>query len=139
MFYEVIYICYICKWGSLVAQLVKNPPAMRETWVQSLDWEDPLEKRKATHSSILAWRIPQTVRGFPGSSDVKESTYNVGDPSLIPGLGSTPGEGYGKPLQYSCLENPHGQRSLEGYSPWGHKESDTTEQLSTVPATNPNL
>ena len=45
-------------WSSLVAQLVKNPPAMQETWVQSLGWEDPLEKGKATHSSILAWRIP---------------------------------------------------------------------------------
>ena len=45
--------------ASLVAQLVKNPSAiMRETWVQSLGWEDPLEKGKATHSSILAWRIP---------------------------------------------------------------------------------
>ena len=48
-------------WASLVAQLVKNLPAMRETWVQSLGWEDPLEKGKATHSSILAWRIPWTV------------------------------------------------------------------------------
>ena len=47
-------------WASLVAQVVKNPPAMRETWVQSLGWEDPLEKGKATHSSILAWRIPWT-------------------------------------------------------------------------------
>ena len=45
-------------WASLVAQLVKNPPAIRETWVPSLGWEDPLEKGKATHSSILAWRIP---------------------------------------------------------------------------------
>ena len=44
--------------GFPMAQLVKNPPAMRETWVQSLGWEDPLEKGKATHSSILAWRIP---------------------------------------------------------------------------------
>ena len=42
---------------SLVAQMVKNPPAMRETWVQSLGWEDPLEEGMATHSSILAWRI----------------------------------------------------------------------------------
>ena len=50
-----------CSWASLVAQLVKNPPAMQETWVQSLGWEDPLEKGKATHSSILAWRIPWTV------------------------------------------------------------------------------
>ena len=45
-------------WASLVAQLVKNQPAMRETWVRSLGWEDPLEKGKAAHSSILAWRIP---------------------------------------------------------------------------------
>ena len=45
----------------LVAQLVKNPPAIRETWVQSLGWEDPLEKGKAIHSSILAWRIPWAV------------------------------------------------------------------------------
>ena len=47
--------------ASLVAQLVKNPLVIRETWVQSLGWEDHLEKGKATHSSILAWRIPQTV------------------------------------------------------------------------------
>ena len=48
-------------WASLVAQLVDNSPAMWETWVQSLGWEDPLEKGKAPHSSILAWRIPWTV------------------------------------------------------------------------------
>ena len=70
--------------GGLVAQLVKNPPAMQETPVWSLDWEDPLEKR------------------------------------------------YSNPLQYSCLDNPHGQRSLVSYSPWDHKESDMTERLSTA-------
>ena len=48
--------------ASLAAQLVKNPPAMWETWVQSLGWEDPMEKGKATHSSILAWRMPWTVQ-----------------------------------------------------------------------------
>ena len=63
---------------SLVAQAVKNPPAMWETWVQSLGCEDPLKEGMATHSSTLAW-------------------------------------------------NPHGQRSLVGYSPWGRKASDTTE------------
>ena len=47
--------------SSLVAQLVKNPPAIRETWVQSPGWEDPLEEGKATHSSILAWRTPWTA------------------------------------------------------------------------------
>ena len=48
-------------WASLVTQLVKNPPAMQETWFRSLGWEDPLQKGKATLSSILAWRIPRTV------------------------------------------------------------------------------
>ena len=54
----------------LVAQLVKNPSAMRETWVQSLSWEDPLEKGNATHSSILAWRIPWNVQSM-GSQRVR--------------------------------------------------------------------
>ena len=70
-------------WASLMAQMVKNPPAMQEIWIQSLSWEDPLE------------------------------------------------EGMANPLQYSCLKNPHGQRSLMGYNLWGHKEPDMTEQLST--------
>ena len=48
-------------WPSLMAQLVENPPAMWETWIQSLGWEDPLKKGTATHSSILAWRIPCIV------------------------------------------------------------------------------
>ena len=48
-------------WASLLAQMVKNLPAMWETWVRFLGWEDPLEKGKATHSSILAWRIPWTI------------------------------------------------------------------------------
>ena len=48
-------------WSFLVTQLVKNPPAVRDTWVRSLGWEDPLQKGKATHSSTLAWRIPSTV------------------------------------------------------------------------------
>ena len=48
------------KWASWVTQMVKDPPAMQETWHRSLGWEDPLEKGKATHFSILAWRIPWT-------------------------------------------------------------------------------
>ena len=51
--------------------------------------------------------------GFPGSSDDKKSACNAGDLSSIPGLGRPPGGGHGNPLQYSCLENPHGQRSLQ--------------------------
>ena len=63
-------------------------------------------------------------------SDGKVSAYNTGDPGSIPGSGRSPGEGNGNPLQYSCLENPmDGGTWLVGYSPWGRKESDTTERL----------
>ena len=82
-----------------MVQLVKNPPAMQETWVLSLGWDDPLEKGKATHAKAGA----------------------AGDTGLIPGLGRSPGEGKGNPFRYSCLKNPHGQRSLEGYSPWSRR------------------
>ena len=58
-------------------------------------------------------RATQVALGFPGGSDGKESTCNVGDMGSIPGLGSSPGGEHGKPLQCSCLENPHGQRSLQ--------------------------
>ena len=64
---------------------------------------------------------------FPGGSDGKESAYNVGDLGLISELGRSPGGGHDNPLQYAYLENPHGQRSLVGYSPWGHKQLETTE------------
>ena len=70
--------------------------------------------------------------GFPGGSDGKESTYNAGDLGSIPGLGRSPGKSSGNPLQNSCLENPHGQRSLLGYSLWVQQESDMTEQLNTA-------
>ena len=80
----------------------------------------------------------RNVQGFPGGSDGKESVQNAGDLDSIPGLGRSPGEGSGYPLQYSCLENTpvfipgefHGQRSLAGYSPWDCIESDMTEQLT---------
>ena len=78
-FYHLIWIIWAC----LVVQMVKNPPVMQETWVQSLGQEDPLEKEMATHSSILAWRIPWTAR------------------------------------------------ILAGYSPWGCRELDMSECLST--------
>ena len=58
------------------------------------------------------------TNGFPGGSDGKASAFNAGDLGLKPGLGRSPGGGHGNPFQYSCPGNPHGQRSLEGYSPW---------------------
>ena len=58
------------------------------------------------------------ISGFPGGSVHKESTCIVGDLGLTLGLGRSPGGGHGNLLQYSCLENPHGQRSLAGYTPW---------------------
>ena len=97
---------------SLIAQLVKNLPAMQETLVRFLGREDPLEKD----------RLPTPVfMGFPGCSVGKESTYNVGDLGSIPGLGRSPGEGKGYPLQNSGLEN-----SMDSII-HGVAESDTTE------------
>ena len=77
--------------------------------------------------------------GFRGGPDSKESACNIGDLGLIPGLERSPGGGHGNPLQYSCLENPHGPRSLAGYSPYGCKELDMTGQLSTQSTYNVNL
>ena len=66
-----------------------------------------------------------------GGSYGKESPCSVRDLGLIPGLGRSPGGGHRNPLQYSCLENPHRQKTLADYSPWGRKELDITERLST--------
>ena len=106
--------------ASLVAQLM-NLPTIRRSQFDS--WVRNIPQRRD--------RLPTSVfLGFPGSSNGKECAYNAGDLGSIPGLGRSLGRGPGNPLQYSCLENPHGQRSLEGYSPWGHKESDTTVRTS---------
>ena len=80
-------------------------------------------------SSCGAWAYLLLSMGFPGSSAGKESPCNAGDLGLIPELGRSPGEGHSNPLRDSCLENPHEQRSLPGYCPWGLKESDMTERL----------
>ena len=73
------------------------------------------------------------TRAFQEALVVKNSPANAGDirdVGLIPGLERSLGGGHGNPFQYSCLENPHEQRSLVGCSPWNHKELDTTERLS---------
>ena len=77
--------------------------------------------------NLTRWDL---TRIYVGGSDGKESACSAGNLGLIPGLGRSPEEGHGYPFQYSCLENPHGQRSLVGYSQWSRTESDTTEQLS---------
>ena len=91
------------------------------------------------HSTSMAKYAPFTAKrsritplqiiklDFPGGSDGKEVACNVGDPGSTPGLGGSLKGGHGNPLQYSCFENRHGQRSLAGYSPWGCKELDKTE------------
>ena len=80
---------------------------------------------------FLTWRYLTYYLGFSGGSDLKNPpalwviwVWSLG--------GRSPGGEHGNPLKYSCLENPHGQRSLAGYSPWGHKESDTTEWFNTA-------
>ena len=72
-------------------------------------------------------RLNWTELNCTGASDSKESTCNERNLGLIPGSGRSPGGGHSNPLQYSCLENLHGQSSLEGYSSWGHKKLDMME------------
>ena len=98
---------------------------MQETWVQSLSWEDPLEKGKGyplqysglensmdcmvhgiAKSQTLLRDFQNVCYSSTGGSEVKVSAWNAGDPGSIPGLGRSTGEGNGNPLQYSCLENP---------------------------------
>ena len=102
-------------WASLVAQLVKNLPAMQETWFNS--WIGKICWRRD--------RLPTLIfLGFPGGSDGKESTCNVGGLSSIPGLGRSLGR---EKLPISVFWSGEFHRL---YSPWGHKELDTTERLS---------
>ena len=90
---------------SLVAQTVKRPPTMWETWVQFLGQEDPLEKEMTTHSSILAWRIPWTEE--PGRLQ-STGSLRVGHDWVTSLSLSCIGEGNDNSLQCSCLENPRG-------------------------------
>ena len=83
-------------------------------------------------SQTMINRGQSVVVGFPGGSDDKESACNAGDLGSIPRLGRSPGGGHGKPTPVFLPRESHGQRSLAGYSPWAHKESDTTQQLSTT-------
>ena len=109
----------VCVYGvSLVAQLVNNLPAKQETLVWFLGLEVPLEKEYSSILGLSWWLRWQWI------------CLQCGRPGFGPGLGRFPRGGHGNPLQYSCLENPHGQRSLVGYGPWGRKEVDTTEQPS---------
>ena len=102
--------------GFPVAPLVKNLPAMQENPVQFLGWDDLLERRARPPTPVFL--------GFPGGSAGKESACSVGDLGLIPGLGRSPGEGNGYPLQYSGLEN-----SID-CTVHGVTESDVTELIS---------
>ena len=99
---EGIGYLFQCPWASLVAQLVKNLPAMWKTWVQSLGWEDPLEKGEATHSSILAWRISQTTVQLLSHVQLFATPWTAGCQASL---------------------------SIINYSPRGHKESDTAFYL----------
>ena len=90
-------------------------------------WQPGWEGSLGENGYIYVYELPRRSAG-------KESACNAGDLGLISGLGRSPEGQHDNPLQDSCLKNPHGQRSLMGYSPWGHREPDMTEQLSTSPS-----
>ena len=127
-----------------MAQLVKNPPAMWEMWVQSLDGKIPWRREKLPTPVFWPGQFcglysPRDCKesdtteqlslfqGFPGGSEVKASACNAGDLSLIPGLGKFPGEGNDDPLQYSCLEN-----HMDGGAWWAtvHRVAKSRTRLS---------
>ena len=108
---------------ALEGELLTNGPPGKPPGYQFRCYQNPHRNTQNTVGPCI-WV------GFPGGSDGKESTNNEGDLGSIPGLGRSPGGGHGHPIQYSCLENLPGQRSLEGYSPWARKEVDMTEWLS---------
>ena len=120
--------------------MVKNLPAMRETQVQSLGQEDPLEKGMVTHSSILAWRIPWTEEpGGPQSmgsqrvrrdwGTIKSICLQFGRPRFNPWVGKISWRRKWQPTPVFLPGESHGQGSPAGYSPWDPQESDTTEQF----------
>ena len=159
-------ILEIASCDSLVAQRVKNPPTMWETWVRFLGWEDPLEEGMATHCSILAWRIPKyrgvwqaTVHGITKNwaepSYWAQYTEFLGHPrwlrgnesvcegrrhwrhGSVPVLGRSPEGGNGNPLQYSCLENP-----MDRGASWAQSMGSqrvTTERLNTHTHTHTHI
>ena len=95
-----------------------SPPGFRP-------WDSPEKNTGVGRHFLLQYSWASLV------TQTVNTAYNAGYLGSIPGLGSFPGGRHGNPLQYSSLENPYGQRSLAGYSPWSPKESDTTERLST--------
>ena len=109
---------------------------MQETIIRRWERLNKLNKTFKEEKPSVVFQVilqggPAFFQHFPGGSDSKGSACSEGNRGWISGLERSPGGGHGNPLQYSCLENPHGQRSLAGYSPWGLKELDTTERLST--------
>ena len=98
--------------------MVKNPLAIRRPWFSF--WAGKILWRRDRLSTPV-------FLGFPDGSDGKESACSARNLGSIPGFGRSPGRGHGYPPQDSCLENPHGQRSLMVYSPWGRKDLDATK------------
>ena len=107
---------------SLVSPYPDNPFAYRTL----LLWED--SKEGLSFHSCPDWE--RSLWGFPGVSDEKESAHNVGNPDLIPGLGRSPGEGNGYPLQYSCLENSTDRGAWRATDHGDCRESDMTGRLT---------
>ena len=109
--------CLFYFWASLVAQLIKNLPAMQETPSSiSGSRRTPEERIGYLLQYSQASLVAQTVKNLPA----------MWETWVQPWVGTIPWRKVWQPLQYSCLENPHGQRTLAGYSPWGHKELDMT-------------
>ena len=126
-------VIYVCIYIHVYIHIHMGFPGGSAGKESACNVRDPRFNSGSEDSPWRRVRLPTPVfLGFPCGSAGKESTCNVGELSLIPGLGGSPGGGKGYPLQYSFLEKPRGQRSLEGYSHWGQKELDMSGRLSTA-------
>ena len=96
------------------------------------DSKEKLEIKSTKNCSSLDWKAEERFSEPNDMSMISLVAQWVQEMGSIPGLSRFPGGGHGNLLQYSCPENPHGQRSLAGCSPWSHKKSDMTEQLNTT-------
>ena len=146
MVYEAKRILWSTRWRAFISNpywIFSLSKALQyllgaQRWVMTPPPQEPSVEAACSNSGVsIMWLTVVQVQRCVGierkssGSNSKDSACNAGDPSSIPGLGRSPRGRNGNPLQYSRLENSHEQRSLAGYSPWGRRESGTTEWLHT--------
>ena len=127
---DIDWMSYVGSWGFNIKINSSCFKQCAARWGQEGHEERKLHMCQASYECFLF--ILMKSRTQPYTADTAIAIWQVIKPGFNPRLGRSPGGGHGNPFQFSCLENPHGKRSLAGDSPWGRKESDMTKRLSTA-------